>query len=386
MIYNIDIDYDIRKTNNARFMDQKVTPDVLSCISECIIEFLGDDITKCFTIKDIHDLDYSHKIVRDIFNKPDIESAPNEYDKFFSQPIKMLAYSGILLERKEKNRNIYKVYDFDILDKIASSDRKAYEFLTLYLEKVLKDSDIFYLFEDFFNNQDKTHFYNLKNQFIEFMKNNTPIKKEYEPKRIFTKILNPLSCKYKKLGTDGGHISNKIINFSDLLYNNINFRDINKDKNITRSDFKEHNNIQIDTNSYFDYMIQKAKKLVKKLHQYSEIHRFFEYEATQAHHIFPVNEFPELAYKIENIIALTPNQHFLYAHPNNRTQEINKSYQCLCLISKLDTIENDYRNNLNNYSLSEFIEVINCGLKLNLNDNSSFEEVKLKIVEHYINN
>ncbi|MDA1470306.1 hypothetical protein OGZ02_16165 [Brachyspira hyodysenteriae] len=91
------------------------------------------------------------------------------------------------------------------------------------------------------------------------MKNNTPIKKEYEPKRIFTKILNPLSCKYKKLGTDGGHISNKIINFSDLLYNNINFRDINKDKNITRSDFKEHNNIQIDTNSYFDYMIQKQK-------------------------------------------------------------------------------------------------------------------------------
>ncbi|MDA1470305.1 hypothetical protein OGZ02_16160 [Brachyspira hyodysenteriae] len=47
----------------------------------------------------------------------------------------MLAYSGILLERKEKIENIYKVYDFDILDKIASSDRKAYEFLTLYLEK-----------------------------------------------------------------------------------------------------------------------------------------------------------------------------------------------------------------------------------------------------------
>lgn len=378
-------DYDIRKTNDARFMDQKVTPDVLSCVSECIIRFLCKDINKSFYIKDIQDLDYSHYIVRDIFNKPEIESATNEYNKFFSQPIKMLSYSGILLESKHKNRNVYRVKYFYILEKIASSDRKAYEFLTLYLEKVLMDSGIFYIFKDFFDNEDKKHFSILKDRYIKFIIDNTSINKEKEASRIFTKVLNPLSCKYKKLGTKKGYISNKAINFSDLLYNNINFRDIKKDKNITRDEFLEKNKY-VNSIKYLDYNIQKAKNLVKKLHPYSEIHRLPKYKATQAHHIFAISEFPELADKIENIIALTPNQHLLYAHPQNNTNEINKSYQYLCLIYKLDSIEIDYNNNLQNYNLHEFIDVINYGLKLEIEYNISFEELKLRITKYYTNN
>jgi hypothetical protein len=38
--YLNEIDFDIRKTNNARFIDQKVTPDVLSIIADCILEFV----------------------------------------------------------------------------------------------------------------------------------------------------------------------------------------------------------------------------------------------------------------------------------------------------------------------------------------------------------
>jgi len=38
--YLNEIDLDIRKTNNARFMDQKVTPDVLSIIADSILEFV----------------------------------------------------------------------------------------------------------------------------------------------------------------------------------------------------------------------------------------------------------------------------------------------------------------------------------------------------------
>ena len=44
--YLNEIDLDIRKTNNARFMDQKVTPDVLSIIADSILEFVWDDIEK----------------------------------------------------------------------------------------------------------------------------------------------------------------------------------------------------------------------------------------------------------------------------------------------------------------------------------------------------
>lgn len=373
--------YDIRVSKNARFMDQKVTPDVLSCVSECILKFVANNIDKQFSIKNIHDLDYSHYLIRDIFNKPDVERAPNEYDKFFSQPIKMLAYSGILLENKNSNKYIYKISDFKLLEKIASSDRKAYDFLVVYIEKVLKDSDIFYLFEDFLQNQNKLSFDNLKSKYIKFIIDNTPINGDLEVSRIFTKIINPLSCKYKKLGSKSGNISKKIINFSDLLYNKVNFRDIKKDKNITRKEYSIEN-IDIG-NKYLEYSIQKAKNFVKKLHPFSEIHRFSNYPATQAHHIFPVNEFPELANKIENIIAITPNQHFLYAHPNNKTQNINIGYQFLSLISKLDTIEKDYNDNLYNYNFEDFIDVINIGLNLDFKYNISFEELKFRISEYY---
>lgn len=48
---------------------------------------------------------------------------------------------------------------------------------------------------------------------------------------------------------------------------------------------------------------------------------------TQAHHIFPKNEFPEIMHYVENLIMLTPNQHYSYAHPNNNTYIIDLTAQ-----------------------------------------------------------
>jgi hypothetical protein len=39
-IFFSNFDFDIRKNNNARFMDQKVTPDVLCIIADCIINYI----------------------------------------------------------------------------------------------------------------------------------------------------------------------------------------------------------------------------------------------------------------------------------------------------------------------------------------------------------
>ncbi|TSO25425.1 hypothetical protein [Lactobacillus sp. LL6] len=50
-------------------------------------------------------------------------------------------------------------------------------------------------------------------------------------------------------------------------------------------------------------------------------------KATQMHHIFPQHSFIELAGYRENIIALTPSQHFQETHPNNHTQEIDLNVQ-----------------------------------------------------------
>ena len=50
MIRDIDIknhlkeyDFDIKKNNNARWIDQKCTPDVVSIIADCIIQYDKDE-------------------------------------------------------------------------------------------------------------------------------------------------------------------------------------------------------------------------------------------------------------------------------------------------------------------------------------------------------
>jgi len=49
--YLDNIDLDIKKIGNARFFDQKVQPDVLSAVCECILECI--DEKTLFTVNDI---------------------------------------------------------------------------------------------------------------------------------------------------------------------------------------------------------------------------------------------------------------------------------------------------------------------------------------------
>ena len=375
-------DLDIRKSHNARFFDQKVQPDVLSAVGESIIYCL-DDITNSFSVNDIRYCDYSNELVTEIFNKPEIKKASNEYDKFFSQPLKMLAYAGLIKESKRGRENIYLVVEKDIIEYISLRDRNAYYFLTIYLEKVLKDSGIWNLFDNFFKNQTQSSLELLRRNYVDFIIQNTPINKELEPIRILNPMLNILSFKYKKLGTVKGKI--KEINYNDLLYNRPNWRDIKKDKSIARAEFNKIFFEQgIDNKKYYEYYISKAKRFVKSIHDVSEIHRFSNYPATQAHHIFLASDYPELADVPENIIAITPNQHFYRAHPNNKTTIIDKSYQIICLISKLDSIEIDYYENTQYYNKNNFIDIINIGLEQNFDYTISFEELKHNIMKLYI--
>lgn len=375
------IDLDIRKTNNARFFDQKVQLDVLSAVCECILNCTNEDDS--FSVNDIRYCDYSNELVTEIFNKPDIKKAENEYDKFFAQPLKMLAYCGLLQENKKGRTNEYTILHKDFIEYISLRDRNAFYFLSMYLEKVLKDSDIWEYFDNFFNKQDKNSLYELRDKYVTFIIENTAITKELEPIRIFNPMLNILSFKYKKFGSKSGEVS--IINYNDLLYNRPNWRDVKKDKSLTREEFNaQFFEKEIDNEKFYKYQIEKAKRLVKTIHSVSEIHRFNAYPATQAHHIFLSSQFPELADIPENIIAITPNQHFYRAHPNNKTSVLDKSYQAICLISKLDSIEIDYRNGNGQYSKEKFIDVINIGLEQDFSYTIDFEELKHSIINNYI--
>ncbi|PTI27787.1 restriction endonuclease, partial [Staphylococcus warneri] len=156
------------------------------------------------------------------------------------------------------------------------------------------------------------------------------------------------------------------------MYNQENFRDMitDKPKNMTRKEWaiqhKEKINVQ-----YFKYQSVKAKKFIR---QYNDKYRNGRSEvvndkdseiATQIHHIFPQSEYPQIAMYFENLIALTPNQHFIKAHPNNNTQVIDRDYQEVLLKSKAGIIEEDIDKNGEDsiYDFESFVEVLNVGFK-----------------------
>ncbi|MGC6469769.1 MAG: hypothetical protein ACON4E_00680 [Flavobacteriales bacterium] len=383
--------YDIRKTGNARFIDQKVTPDVLYVIANCVIHFIDNSSNNFFSTKDIWESKFANDEVKYIFNKPDVMNsrARSEYDKFFAQPLKMLEYAKILDSKKIGNINYYSVSKRSILEYISFRERNCFDFINQYLIKVLSDSGIWNLFNNFYKSNTKENFNLLKDGFVEFMINYTKINKPTEPKRIFTKIINPLAHFKKSRGTERGFLSKDIIGFDELLYNRKNWRDIKKVKGQTRSGYEEEatKDLKKRQSAYTQFTMHQAKKLIEKRYQkISEVQDEYAIgDATQIHHIFPRNEFELIESYVENLIALTPTQHFTKAHPNNNTRRIDKAYQYVCLLSKCNSIKESTEVLFDGfYSKESFNFVLNTGLSTNIfTSDLSFEEIKNKLTSMY---
>lgn len=382
-------DYDIRKSKNGRWIDQKCTADVVTVIADCIYNYGLENNNIYFTSPDIWHYNYTIENIESIFKKPGVEniSAKNEYDKFFQQPIEMLANANILSKIKKGSRNYYKINHMEILEYIAIRERNALFFLKTYIEKVLTDSDLIDCFNNFFELQNKQTFINMKKRFSNFIIYNTKINGEVECNRIFIKVLNPLAYFRNSKGTEKGHISKQIITYDMLMYNRNNFRDIfaDKPKGITRKEYAISHPIKVN-NDYYKYQSAKAKRFLRMFNdqvrngrtEHLEIMHIND-KAVNMHHIFPEAEYPEISYFLENLIALTPTQHLDYAHPNGRTQEIDIQYQHLLLLSKADRIFENLSDNINEhiYEFSNFLFVLQIGfddesvLEISENDFSS---------------
>lgn len=369
-------DYDLRKSNNGRWIDQKCTPDVVWSVSDFVLDYV-DNVSGQFTVKDIWQSEYAKETIAETFSKPgtDEKKAENEYDKVFSQPLCMLCYAGVLKDVSTNSRHLYEIENREVLEYIAKNDIYSLRFLYLYIEKVLRDSGLYPVFESFFNNQDKSHFNAMKQAFIDFYHKYTPIKKDFEPKRIFTKVLNPLAFRLKKKGTERGHMSKTLITKADMMYNQDNFRDVYKykPKDMTRKEWlKLHPDID-RRDGYFEQQMSHSKKLLKKfIIEYrdntSELTMFVDghddmVAPTQMHHIFAKNEFPTIMHYIENLIALTPNQHYGFAHPDNNTQIVDLAAQKVLLIAKTYSIKQNLESSTEEpiYDFCNFLTVLSVG-------------------------
>jgi hypothetical protein len=382
--YLDQFDLDICKSKDARFMDQKCTPDVVCFIADCVINTIQPHQT--FVVNDIWNSQYFIKNTRAIFNKPwaTDETAQHEYDKFIQQPLKMLGYAHILNVTKNGNQNVYSVENEDILDYIAQRERNTYNFLYCYFEKVLTDSGFWRYFLDYKNSPTKDSFNDLKVRYTRFIIGHTAINGDVEVHRIFPKILNVFAVENQLPGSEKGRISKYVFTFSDLMYNRKNWRDMNKDKTITRQEAE----MEADTTQqevYNAYYVQKAIALIRKIQHESEVRdQWGNGEATQVHHIFPKADFPEIAHYIENLILLTATQHNTKAHPNNRTQEVDKDYQLTCLLAKADSIDNSLRRiGEKFYRKESFIYVCNTGLKVTIETNLSLADIKSRLIHIY---
>jgi hypothetical protein len=182
-----------------------------------------------------------------------------------------------------------------------------------------------------------------------------------------------------------------------LLYNQRNWRDVlsEKPKDMTRVDYEV--NVAKQSNDFMTtYRINRAKRNLRRFNdkyrqgktELKNDERHLVDMATQMHHIFPASDFPKISDYLENLIALTPTQHFCYAHPNNNTQYIDKSYQYLCLVAKTGSIrENILKENDEPkiYDFYLYLTVLCIGLNTeefyNIPEND-FEKV-LNCIEKY---
>lgn len=380
--YLSQFDLDIRKSHDARYVDQKCTPDIVCFMADCVMNMVT---TKpVFVINDVWETQYFIQNSRVIFNKPwaNDKKAYNEYNKVLSQPLKLLAYAHILNVETVKGALTFSVANEDLLDYISRKDRNAYNFLYCYFMKVMSDSG----FNKFFDEYVKESVANpiaareeLYDRYYKFINGNTPTHSRLDIRRMFHKVVNVFAAEYHLHGSNGN-----LTYYSDLMYNKKNWRDIDKDKTVTRQEVlrPENKERQEAINNYY---VQKAIAIIRKIHSVSEVRDSWgNGEATQVHHIFSKSQFPKIAHYVENLILLTATQHNTKAHPSNKTQQINKDYQLVCLLAKADTIENSLRLVGERYYRKEsFVYVINTGLTTDFSTSLSFGEIKTKLVQIY---
>jgi hypothetical protein len=256
----------------------------------------------------------------------------------------------------------------------------------------MSDSGLVKFFEEYKNkyekgNLTKTDFEDLQKRFIKFIIGNTAINGEVEVKRIFPKLLNIYACENNLPGSVKGRMSENEFYYTDLMYNRKNWRDLSKDKTISRQEesAESEQNILPDT-AFNAYLVQKAMNQIRKMYSESEVKdQWANGDATQIHHIFPKSKFPQLAHYMENLIKLTATQHFTKAHPDNKTDSINVDYQLICLLAKSDNIEKSLNKNELYYRKESLVYCINIGLNQELKVDLTFRQIKTELVTIYNN-
>jgi len=105
----------------------------------------------------------------------------------------------------------------------------------------------------------KQDFENLRSRFVKFIIGNTAINGEVEVRRIYPKLLNVYACQNQLPGSVDGRMSKYEFYYTDLMYNRKNWRDVSKDKNLSRQEASTESEQHVLTDTAFNaYLTQVA--------------------------------------------------------------------------------------------------------------------------------
>lgn len=329
--------YDIRiRGALPRAIDQKVTPDVLAAVAVAIKTFGESE----FTTTQVRLSDAINNEIRINFGKPETtnHTVYNEYDKFIGQIFNTLEFANVIA--KVSNHK-FKILSHKIIDELTVGWQASTKFLACFITLYLIESGAYTPFDNYLSiaNPTNNDLNDLKSFFIEFMYKYTNIKrtpKEYEPRRIFAKVLNPLACTRNTFGVKGGWKSEDKITMNKLLYSaSINPRDLTKKKGESRADFE----IRTGSNKKLANIEAAMKRYAKE--SYNFLSAVSGEKGVEAHHILMSSEYPQYSASPENLIALTSQEHRQKAHPNGHMHVIDKKVQLeLLKIQKKHIISN----------------------------------------------
>lgn len=379
--------------DGARWFDQKVTFGNLAEVASAILSTVDLKKQSEFTRKDLqYSASFNSTIQRE-YGKPSLTDikAANEYDKFISQNLNVLAYAGVLSSTAKNKRNrIYKIKDRDVLERIARDEKESRIFLIEYIRWVLKDfnwwSNITRYVDSDHTAEDMAR---LKEAFTKLLIDTMALgsrgskRPEVEAGRIFAKVINLIAFAEMVPGIERGRVMKNAPSTYDMTYNRPNWRDAasRKPKRLTRKEFEEQLERAASSSKDSNAATAEMRK-VRNYHQgVSEVTDTTGVKATHIHHIFPKHQFPSLADVRENLIALTPGQHLGNAHPNGNTQKIDPIFQRTCLHQKLQSIKKSVEASDGMYSYENFATVLQTGWNLDSLE-SNFRDLRQAIVDH----
>ena len=104
----------------------------------------------------------------------------------------------------------------------------------------------------------------MQKRFIKFISGNTAINGDVEVRRIYPKLLNIYACENNLPVSVKGRMSDNEFYYTDLMYNRKNWRDVSKDKTISRQEANTESEQNVLTDTAFNvYLVQKAMNQIK---------------------------------------------------------------------------------------------------------------------------